>query len=107
MLYFVTKMKQFNSIVLVLNMFLKRLKNVSAKTNIIAYIFRVQANNPIMYGHFCIGFIDFVLADKKVTDFTNMFSRYEFNKNDDILSYDDILNDSELFERGMKSIKQT
>ena len=35
-----------------------------------------------MCGYFCIGFIDFLLADKKLTDFTNLFSPYGFNKND-------------------------
>ena len=51
-------------------------------------IFRVQANNSVMCGYFCIGFIDFTLADKKLTDFTNLFSRYDFDKNDQIiLSY--------------------
>ena len=41
-----------------------------------------------MCGYFCIGFIDFMLADKNVTDFTNLFSPYDFNKNDSIiLSY--------------------
>ena len=28
-------------------------------------MFRIQANNSIMCGYFCIGFIDFMLADKK------------------------------------------
>ena len=47
---------------------------------IIANIFQVQANNSIMCGYFCIGFIDFVLAGKKLTDFTSMFSPYDFEK---------------------------
>ena len=38
-----------------------------------------------MCGYFCIGFIDFMLADKKLTDYTNMFSPYGFNKNDRII----------------------
>ena len=41
-----------------------------------------------MCGHFCIGFIDFMLAGKTSTDFTNLVSTNNFNKNDDIiLSY--------------------
>ena len=52
-----------------------------------ANIFRVQANNSIMRGYFCIGFIDFMLVDKKLTDF-RLFSPYEFKMNDNIiLSY--------------------
>ena len=35
--------------------------------NIIANIFRVQANNSVMCGYFCIGFIDFMLVGKKLT----------------------------------------
>ena len=53
-----------------------------------ANIFRVQANNSIMCGYFCIGFINFMLADEKLTDITNLFSPYGFDKNDQIiLSY--------------------
>ena len=41
-----------------------------------------------MCGYFCIGFIDFMLASKKLTDYTNLFSPYNFDKNDQvILSY--------------------
>ena len=56
--------------------------------NIKANIFRVKTNNSVMCGYFCIGFIDFMLADKKLTDYTNMFSPYDFDKSDPIiLSY--------------------
>ena len=48
-------------------------------------IFRVQANNSLICGYFGIGFIDFMLAGKKVTDYTNLFSPYDFNKNDQII----------------------
>ena len=48
----------------------------------------MQANNSVMCGYFCIGFIDLMLAGRKFTDFTNTFSPYDFKKNDDIiLSY--------------------
>ena len=48
----------------------------------------MQANNSVMCGYFCIGFIDFMLAGKKLTDYTNLFSPYDFDKNDQIiLSY--------------------
>ena len=53
-----------------------------------ANIFRVQTNNSIMYGYFCIGFIDFMLAGKTLIDFVSLFSPYDFEKNDSIiLSY--------------------
>ena len=64
-------------------MFLKRSKYLlGIKT--IANIFRVQANNSVMCGYFCVGFIDFMLAGKKLTDFTSMFSPHDFDKNDGI-----------------------
>ena len=66
-------------------MFLKRLKNLSKKKKKIANIFRVQANNSVMRGCFCIGFVDFMLAGKKLTDFTIMFSPYDFEKNGNII----------------------
>ena len=53
--------------------------------NIKANIFRIQENNSIMCGYFCIGFIDFMLAGKKLTDYTNLFSPYDFKKNDSII----------------------
>ena len=38
-----------------------------------------------MCGYFCTGFIDFMLADKKLTDFTTLFSPYNFDKNGSII----------------------
>ena len=38
-----------------------------------------------MCGYFCIGFIDFMLAGKKLTDFTSLFSPYDFDENDNII----------------------
>ena len=66
----------------------EEIKEFVGNKNIKANIFRVQANDSVMCGYFCIGFIDFMLAGKKLTDFTNMFSPYDFKKNDNvILSY--------------------
>ena len=58
---------------------------LAGNKNIIANIFRVQANNSVMCGYFCIGFTDFMLAGKKLTNFTSMFSPYDFEKNDDTI----------------------
>ena len=41
-------------------------------------IFRVQAYDSIMCGYFCIGFIDFMLAGKTLTEVTNPFSPNNF-----------------------------
>ena len=37
-----------------------------------------------MSGYFCIGFIEFMLAGKTLTEFTNLFSSNNFKRNDDI-----------------------
>ena len=66
----------------------EEIKEFIGNKNIKANIFRVQSNNSIMCGYFCIGFIDFILACKTLTDFTSLFSPYDFEKNDSIiLSY--------------------
>ena len=56
----------------------EEIKKFVGNKNIIANIFRVQANNSVTCGHFCIGFIDFMLAGKKRTDFRSMFPLYDF-----------------------------
>ena len=38
-----------------------------------------------MCGYFCIGFIDLMLAGKKLTDFTSLFSPYDFERKDNII----------------------
>ena len=52
------------------------IKHINIKVN----IFWVQAKNSAMYDYFCIGFIDFMLACKKLTDFTDLFSPHAFIK---------------------------
>ena len=58
-------------------------KNVNNK-NIMANIFRIQAYDSVMCGYFCIGFIDYMFMGKSLTDYTDLFSPYNFKKNDDI-----------------------
>ena len=38
-----------------------------------------------MRGYFCIGFIDFILKDKSLTNFTHLFSPNDLKKYDDII----------------------
>ena len=38
-----------------------------------------------MCGHFCIGFIDFMLARNTLTEYTNLLSPNNFNENYDII----------------------
>ena len=58
----------------------KEIKKFINNKNIIASIFRIQANDSVMSGYFCIGFIDFMLAGKNLTDFTNLFSPHDLKK---------------------------
>ena len=45
------------------------INNKNIKTN----IFRIQAYDLIMWGYFCIGFIDFMLKGKILTEYANLF----------------------------------
>ena len=66
----------------------EEIKEFVGNKKIKANIYRVQANDSVLCGYFCIGFIDFMLVDKTLTDYTNLFSPYDFDKNDQIiLSY--------------------
>ena len=66
----------------------KEIKTFISNKNIKTNIFRIQAYDSIMCGYFCIGFINFMPAGKTLTDFTGLFSPYDFDKNDNIiLSY--------------------
>ena len=55
------------------------------RKKIITKVYRIQAFDSIMSGYFCIGFINFMLNGKSLTDYTNLFSSNDFNKNDDII----------------------
>ena len=45
----------------------------------------MQAYDSIMCGHFCIGFIDFILKGKSLLECTNLFSPNDYEKNDIII----------------------
>ena len=63
----------------------EEIKKFISNRNIKANIFRVEANNSVICGYFYTGFMDFMLADKKLTYYTNLFSPYDFDKNDQII----------------------
>ena len=52
----------------------EEIKESIGNKNIKANIFLLQANDSVMWGYFCIGFIDFMPAGKKLTDFPFIFS---------------------------------
>ena len=62
---------------------LKEINTFIGNKNIKTNIFRIQAYDSIMCGYFCIGFIDFMLTEKTLTDFTNLFSAKNFKKKND------------------------
>ena len=51
---------------------------------IFIYFFNIYLSS-LMCGYFCIGLIDFMLAGKTLTEFTNLFSLNNFKKNDNII----------------------
>ena len=55
---------------------MKSIGNRNIKTN----IFRIQDNNSIMCWYFCILFIEYMLNNKTLTDFTNLFSPWDLKK---------------------------
>ena len=51
----------------------KEINKFIDKSIIITNIFRIQAYDAIVCGYFCIGFADFILASKTLTNFNNLF----------------------------------
>ena len=62
---------------------MERIKNKSIKTN----IFRIQSYDSIIYDYFYILFIEYVLDNKTLTEITNLFSPWNFEKNDKIIKW--------------------
>ena len=56
----------------------KEIRTFIGNKNIKTNIFRIQAYDSIICGYFCIGLIDFMLAGKILTEFTNLFSPNNF-----------------------------
>ena len=61
------------------------LRDALQNKNITTNIFRIQAYDAIMCGCSCIGFSDFMLAGKKMTDYTNLFFPHDFKENGNII----------------------
>ena len=60
---------------------MEKIKNKNIKTN----TFRIQDNNSIMCGYFCILFIEYMLNNKTLTDFINLISLWDLKKNDRVI----------------------
>ena len=63
----------------------EEIKAFIGNKNINTNIFRIQANDSIMCGYFCIGSINYMLNGKTFTEYTYFFSSNDFKKNDDII----------------------
>ena len=59
----------------------KEIKKFIGNKNIIKNIYIIQAFDLILCGYFCIGFIDFMLKDKILLDYTNLFSPNYYENN--------------------------
>ena len=58
----------------------KKSKNSYETKNIVTNIYRIQACDLIMRGHFYIPFIDDMLEGKILPGYTNLFSPNEYEK---------------------------
>ena len=55
-------------------------KSTIERSSITKNIYRIQAYDSVMCGYCCIGFTDFMLKGKSLTDFANFFSPNNFKK---------------------------
>ena len=60
---------------------LNKIKDKSIAHN----IFRIQDNESIMCGFYCIAFIEYMFARKSLLDYTNLFSLNDCKKNEKII----------------------
>ena len=63
----------------------KEIKTFIDKSIVVTNNFRIQAYDSVKCGQFCIGFIDFMLGGKNLTNFNNIFSLNSYKKDDDII----------------------
>ena len=64
---------------------LQEIKKLIDNKVIKANTYRIQSYDSIMHGYFRIGFIDFMLKNKILADFTNLFLPKNFRKNDNVI----------------------
>ena len=64
---------------------LKEIIRFIGNKNVTTNICRIQANDSVMRGYFCIGFINIMVKGKSLLDYTNLFSSNKYEKNDKII----------------------
>ena len=65
----------------------KKIEEFIGKKNITTNIYRIQTNDSVMCGYFCIAFINFMQKVKSFLSYTNLFSPNKDIKNDKIVKY--------------------
>ena len=68
-----------------INKFIKKPSSLKRTARIKRNIFRIQAYDSIMCGYFCIEFINYMLKDKTLLDYTDLFLPNDFKKNDQVI----------------------
>ena len=63
----------------------KEIRKFIKNKNITTNIYRIQAYDSIIWGYFSIGVIDFMLKDKRLLEYTNLFSPNDYEKNHEII----------------------
>ena len=63
----------------------KEIEKLIENKDIITNIYGRKAFDSIMCGYFCIGFVDFMLKDKSLLDYTNLFYPNDYEKNNKII----------------------
>ena len=59
----------------------KEIKRFKGNINIITNAYRIQLYNSKMHIYFRIGFIDFMLKNKSIFNYTNLFSPKKYESN--------------------------
>ena len=68
-----------------LSIFQTKLKKLIDGKYIKTNIYRAQENNSTMCGYFCIGLISFTLKVKSLSDYINLYSPNEYEKNEKLI----------------------
>ena len=63
----------------------KEINKFIGNKKIKASIFRIQIYDSIMFGYFCIEFINYMLKGKTLLDYTDLFSPNDLKKNDQVI----------------------
>ena len=72
-----TEIQLHTLILLELNIFLTKHEIKSFTHN----LFRIQDDDSIMCGFYCIAFIEYMLAGKSLLNYTNLFSPNDYKRN--------------------------